>query len=744
MINLPGGLFDFQESCVDYLMEKTGSSDSKDTIIIKSPTGSGKTIILIEFISRYLEFNYSKTSFVWLTPGAGELEEQSKEKMSTLAPHLNTMDLLDALNTGFSESSITFINWEMVTNKNNKSITENERKNLFDRIADAHRDGIEFILVIDEEHLNNTSKAEDIINAFSAKYKIRVSATAFKDPLSEWYEIDELEVINSGLITKAMYVNEDLEIDDNMNIDTESKYLLELANNKRKEILNEYRKINRDIRPLVLVQFPNSSDEKITRVEKELENMGITYTNKSLAKWMADDSDKINLKDITSNSNSVDFLLIKQAISTGWDCPRAKILVKLRENMDENFEIQTIGRIRRMPEAQHYDIELLDCCYLYTLDEKYTESVINSLVGTYQTKRLFLKSKGKTFQIPKESRDINYKGIGMKEIYDNLYMYYIDKYKLSEDIAKNKEILERAGFIMGDKIRGYYTSGKFVRIEELLDINKDQNILWYKADPYKHSLELLHSIERIKVAASMQTSNVRAVLKRLFSPIPRISNKILKLNKAEWFAFIINNDRRIRDDFREVASQEKYQVYRGQIEMKLNPKISNFKIPIQDKFRFDPSETNIEEYVNNIYSGYNTQMTTGKLRSTSEKLFENYCEKNKEIDWVYKNGDTGQQYFSIVYLQGFDNQRLFYPDYIVKKKNGEVWIIETKGGELNGKSKNIDIMVKNKFLAFKEYANKNNINWGFVRDKDSRLLINNTEYHDDLNNNNWKLLKDIL
>ena len=70
---------------------------------------------------------------------------------------------------------------------------------------------------------------------------------------------------------------------------------------------------------------------------------------------------------------------MKQAISTGWDCPRAKILVKLRENMHEDFEIQTLGRIRRMPEAKHYENELLDNCYLYTFDEEYTESVKQEL-----------------------------------------------------------------------------------------------------------------------------------------------------------------------------------------------------------------------------------------------------------------------------------------------------------------------------------------------------------------------------
>lgn len=138
-------------------------------------------------------------------------------------------------------------------------------------------------------------------------------------------------------------------------------------------------------------------------------------------------------------------------------------------------------------------------------------------------------------------------------------------------------------------------------------------------------------------------------------------------------------------------------------------------------------------------------MTVDGLRSTSERLFEIHCEDRDDIEWIYKNGDTGQQYMSIVYLQGMSAQLLFYPDYIVKKKNGEVWIIETKGGgEQKGRSKNIDSMVENKFLAFKEYAEKHNINWGFVRDKNSRLFINNTVYKDDLSYDAWRPLKEVF
>lgn len=42
-------------------------------IILKSCTGSGKTIILTSFMDEYFKSNH-KTVFIWLTPGKGNLE----------------------------------------------------------------------------------------------------------------------------------------------------------------------------------------------------------------------------------------------------------------------------------------------------------------------------------------------------------------------------------------------------------------------------------------------------------------------------------------------------------------------------------------------------------------------------------------------------------------------------------------------------------------------------------------------
>ena len=50
----------------------------------------------------------------------------------------------------------------------------------------------------------------------------------------------------------------------------------------------------------------------------------------------------------------------------------------------------------------------------------------------------------------------------------------------------------------------------------------------------------------------------------------------------------------------------------------------------------------------------------------------------------------------------------------------------------------------NKFNAFKQYAEKYKLNWGFVRDIDDELYINNTEFVDDMSDDRWRPLEEEL
>ena len=728
--------YEFQTQCVEFLIEKTVETTSKQVITVKAPTGAGKTIILIKYVDEFLKNTAGNTAFVWLCPGKGNLEEQSKARMEEVTPYIDTRNLMYSMMAGFEPGSVTFINWELVTKRGNTALKDSERSNLFEKIAEAYKDGTEFVVIIDEEHLNNTKKADDVINAFAAKNIIRVSATANKVPHQEYYEISEEDVIDAGLITKAIYVNEG--VDDSKEIQDDYEYLLDLADEKRKAIAKAYEKEDVNVRPLVLIQFPMGQLETIKAVEKKLAGMGYTYDNGMVNIWMSDE--KIVSDDLTDLDGSPSFLLMKQAISTGWDCPRAKILVKLREGGSEDFQIQTIGRIRRMPEGKHYGMNILDYCYIYTLDTQYKIGLLSSLDKAYQVRRLFLRDEAKGFTLTKEMRDLDFDGLGERETLEKVYDYFKKSYKLGSDKNINRENLEAGGYDFSHEIDSKILQGVFRTTESLAQGSMDNRIkVKTTVNTHTHGIYLLHSVDEIKKATGMQSQKVKNILRRMFSKGKKKKYKLIELENSDFYAFVINNVKQLKIDFKKVTSQ----MGGTQLSLKLEPKVTQFCIPEMEVYKF--SEVKHRTLMRmNAYREYTNEFVTDKTRSLPERLFERYCENNDKVEWVYKNGDTGQQYLSIVYMDGISKQWLFYPDYIVHLKDGTDWIIETKGGESSGHSKNIDMQIENKFIAFKQYAKKYNLHWGFVRDIDEELFINNTEYVEDMSDDSWKPLEEEL
>lgn len=669
---------DFQDECVDKMISL--SNTAKEGIIVKSPTGSGKTIILLKYIEEYFNNFNEDTVFVWFCPGAGDLEEQSKAEMEKHMKDRVAKDLDDALRNGFDAGDTVFINWEKVNNANKKAMTESEHKNLIDQIAKAHRARLKFVIIVDEEHAYNTAKSQAVINEFNSKLVIRVSATAKKNNKFEWIEIDERDVISAHLITKALYINEGVTAG---NVTNENELLLKLADEKRKAIRDEYKKIGVEINPLVLIQFPDKSTALIETAEKILNDMGYTYDNKVLAKWMSDKSDKINLDGIKNKNGEQQFLLMKQAVATGWNCTRAKILVKLRENMSEDFQIQTIGRIRRMPESKHYENELLDNCYLYTFDEEFKESVKAELFSAYSVKRIKLKDRCKTFSLRKQNRDQDASGLGDAEVFKRIKDFMIAKHYL-ETPAKNKTLFEAADYDMSDKIKYDVKTGKVVLTSKVAE-ESDYVTLTKEVKTHYDGLDLKQTTDMLKSELKTDYSTASRVLHKLFYG-QKNGGKLLKLTTNEYYAFIINNREHLKHDFREAMSE-----IAVQSAITIEPKTSEFKMPEEELFLYDDSIEDVKVLLTNAYNDYTTDCFVKGVRSKPERLFERYCEKVEQVEWVYKNGDKGAEYFSIVYYDGMLNQCLFYPDYIVKMKDDSIWIIETKGGESDsGSDENID------------------------------------------------------
>lgn len=727
-------LANFQLNAIKSLLESMDEPCRE--IILKSPTGSGKTIILTHFMDEYIK-GHSKTVFVWLTPGKGNLEEQSKAKMDKYIHNAATKLLADVMTSGFQENDCCFINWEKLTKKGNNALKDSERTNFFEWIDKAFNNGITFKIIIDESHQNFTEKSDAIIGLFKTDKIIRCSATPLVNRTAKLIEITEEDVIAEGLIKKMLVINENFP----QVIETENQthYLLEKAYKKQQELRSLFLQRGLDINPLIVVQLPNNSNTLCDMVEKWFESKGITTEVETLAIWLSDRHE--NVEGIAENNAKSVAVIIKQAVATGWDCPRAHILVKLRENMDETFEVQTIGRIRRMPEAKHYENDLLDSCYLYTFDSKFTMGVKASLgKSALDAKTLFLKNEYKAFSLTKQQRTSVTDMRDSRKALSAISQYIRNEFGLAGNKKENKIRLESKGFEFSENIVRYSISGSIVVFAELSEADKLNAIkITEPISTTTHGREYHNRVGRIGLEIGMPYNYMNTIIGKLFGEKFAYREKVLALRPRELYAFVINNFDLLRRICRTAMAMQLKQ-------MVIAPEMiseKTFTIPHSTLFTYD-LQSKVQSFSNkNVYGEY---LMSAEPRSSSEKKFERFCESCSAVDWIYKNGDKGDEYFSIVYVDNSNHQKLFYPDYIVSVK-GEVWIVETKGGfDKVGVSEDIDIFSPKKFDVLKAYLTKYGLKGGFVRyDKQSEELCICTEnYSDDIHSDYWKILREIF
>ena len=129
-------LKNFQIKAINKLIENTRellNSSTNSNIIFKSPTGSGKTIMVAEFIHRITKDKISNRDicFIWAGPRR-TLTDQSKEKLIRYLnkfKDLKCSSFLELQNNEILENEILFLNWESINKKNKSTIVvENERE----------------------------------------------------------------------------------------------------------------------------------------------------------------------------------------------------------------------------------------------------------------------------------------------------------------------------------------------------------------------------------------------------------------------------------------------------------------------------------------------------------------------------------------------------------------------------------------------------------------------------------------
>lgn len=422
--------FPFQQRAIDEMLESFKNlwthNNSTAELTLKAPTGSGKTFMTTHFIdalSHQPDWD-EDVAFVWIT-FSDELAMQSKEKfVDYFFPNLSNklLTIADFSQGKLKKNDILFLNWQKLVSRR-AADRQNRRPEepelikesgfYFEDVAEnTLAEGRQIIMIIDESHKNVTESAyRDVINPLNPRIIVKVSATPEKEPsISDvrnhkagWVEVNIKDVIEEGLIKKEIVsqTEDDLRRFDKEDLD---KLMLDLAIEKRQQLIEDWKAYGADINPLILIQLPDDDKDAEARGVEKKETLVMRYLTmekkfeqKEIVTWLSGVPKTEALKTITKNNSPVAFLLFKYAAGTGWDCPRAHILVMFREIKSNTFRTQTLGRIRRMAihDKQLDEYPSLQTGYLYT---NYSRNDVDNIPETDPNKPKTIIAKMQTTQ----------------------------------------------------------------------------------------------------------------------------------------------------------------------------------------------------------------------------------------------------------------------------------------------------------------------------------------------------------
>ncbi|MDA3856456.1 MAG: DEAD/DEAH box helicase family protein [Candidatus Woesearchaeota archaeon] len=718
-------LKEYQEKAVSKLKTEIENllNYNNKVCIFKSPTGSGKTIMIAEFLKKLVDKRQDNKDFAFIWIAVNKLHNQSKIKLEQYYEDnqiLHCSNFEDLVDKKLNQNEILFFNWQSINKKDNLYIKENEKDNNLDKIIENTKsDNREIILIIDESHHTATSdKSREIISLISPKVTIEVSATPILqgDAIAN---VDFNDVRGEGMIKSEISINPEINEEKASNKTTDI-VIIEQALEKRKELVNSYANEGSNVNPLILIQLPDNRKGMIDRkddVISILKEKNITVENGKLAIYLSDKEDKVNLANIEKTDNEVEVLIFKQAIALGWDCPRSSILILFRDWQSITFSIQTIGRIMRMPEFKHYNSEELNKGYVFTNLSKVeiAQDIAKDYITIYESKRdkeLYKDLKLKSIYLKRQREKTRLSGQFIKMLFK-----IVEKENTHRKINMAQSIL----------INIILTDGKIGNIDDENSVEGGTEIktkisnreLQYMFDNL--IMRLCYPFSPSDSSGRLKTALFKFFNKKLkIESYSEIQRAILSKNNIQTIIDLVNSAKELYTETFVETLVEQREIIESIWEV---PKIITHA-------------TNFKEY---NYKKSIMKPFYDITDSSLESDFINYLDNNSKIKWWYKNGEVEPKYFAIEYKDTNGLNRSFYPDFIVQFNDGRVGILETKGDLTAGG------ITKEKAEALHLYIKENKnkkLFGGIVYFKDSSWRLNdNKVYSFDKNIlSDWKYL----
>lgn len=369
-------------------------------MVLSAPTGSGKTITVASVIDQTFGGGDGiparpNTVFLWLSDSP-ELNVQSKNKLVAACDELPFHKMLTIDSESFDDDRlypghVYFINTQLLGR--DKRLTQGGDKRQFtfwQTVANTMTEAPEnFVLIIDEAHRGASANdrnrtpimqkfilGSDVDGLPPIPLVLGMSATPQRftallgntNRTQRPVNITPEDVRSSGLLKDMIIVH---------NPKTNAPgdlTLLEHAAGRWKHFTGlwesycQKEKEKESVRPILVVQVEDGTEQTLTRtnlsdVVRIIERQSGPLAVNEIVHCFQEQSDfqvagriirKLEASRIQDSSDAK-VVLFKTALSTGWDCPRAEVMMSFRRAQDSTNIAQLVGRMIRTPLARRIE-----------------------------------------------------------------------------------------------------------------------------------------------------------------------------------------------------------------------------------------------------------------------------------------------------------------------------------------------------------------------------------------------------
>ncbi len=365
---------------VEKAVERAAVVSHNGGVLLKAPTGSGKTLVAGE-IAQGLSLE-EKVVWFWFAPFKGLVgQTESSLRDRTRLRVRNLRD--DRMAAGSKSGDVWVSTWQSVATRDTdgRKIRSDSESNfsLDALLVRLREDGFHIGVVVDEAHHgfgHGTQALEFYSQVIRPEFTLLLTATpddadaeAFKraagfqrlHPIT----ISRQDAVEAGLVKPSVRSIAFVADGDQKNAVDFERTALREGMRTHGAVKAGLKEAGIDLVPLMLVQV-DSSEGSVDRAKKTLLEMG--FTEEQIAVHTAKEPDSNLLALAVDESKEV--LIFKMAVALGFDAPRAFTLVSMRGIADADFGTQIVGRLMRVhSRCQGVDLPpLLQSAYVFLAD----------------------------------------------------------------------------------------------------------------------------------------------------------------------------------------------------------------------------------------------------------------------------------------------------------------------------------------------------------------------------------------